>query len=155
MCKIFVLLSLILTGATASAEDINGAVGLYVQELMATNDFRSRWDPLLWEGYNQHRGDPNGGYVFRFGLRFGTDSQQLAFIGSDRFGDERGHAPSWNIYIHREQWLKIASDVLLSALEFYVDESKRTITEYFPDGTFSILHISRDGSVERTFHSAA
>lgn len=161
--KIAYFILVCLMGLTrALAEETSPAVKSFVQEMLATPDFQERWKAVLWEEHNILRNDPNGGYLFRFELKFDANKDRLLFIATDRFGDVRGGCPVW--YIYRKQpgsdWKRIAAtNEMISVAEFYIDHPARTIIQHFPDRfgdgmSFSTFKINTDGSVEKKYYKS-
>lgn len=106
-----------------------------------------------------HRNDPNGGYLFRFELKFESGNDSLLFVATDRSGEISRGRPAW--YVYRKQprsaWKQIAINEMIDVDEFYVDHPTRTIVQHYPDGfgdgmNFSTLKINPDGSVEKKYY---
>ena len=129
----------------------------HVRELIATPEFRERWNPVLWEGYSSGRNDPNGGYLLRFAFTLGVSERPLYFVASDRFGETNKSLPAWDVYrvSADARALKVANGVALSTHGFFVDPSRRALTQPFADGSSLVLHIARDGSVRQERRSSA
>lgn len=162
MKHVFIILYCLLVATRLSAEDISPAVKTFVQEMLDTPDFRERWKAVSWEEHNILRNDPNGGYLFRFELKFERAKDSLLFVATDRNGDIRGGCPVW--YVYRKQpgsdWKKIATtNEMISVAEFYIDHPARTIIQHFPDRfgegmNFSTFKINADGSTEKKYYSS-
>lgn len=157
MKKILVMAFAVLFYAQSEASDSGDVLAAYVQTLFADEDFRERWNPVLWESHSSLRNDPNGGYLFHFTLDFGTSSKVYHFTSSDRFGDPRGQAPAWNIYTKSEDdsWHEIATGIEISAREIYVDDSSKTTVQHYPDGSFRTLQFGQPGNVQEKYFSVA
>jgi len=150
MKRVLCFIMVLLVTVQSFASTFTGAIASYVQELFVVEDFRS-----LWKSYNTARTDPNGGYLLHYSLQFDSAEPALEFIASDRFGEISRNRPAWNIYWRKgdDQWSKLASGVMLSSDEFYINDASRTISQRFPNGALSTLQIKPDGTIEQKYYS--
>ena len=83
--------SLCFAQLSAAEQDWSEATQRFVGELFESPDFVERWRPVIWEQASVGRPDPNGGYLFRFELKFDEESTFL-FLGTDRFAGRQRFA---------------------------------------------------------------
>lgn len=144
----------------AMAEDLSKPVNLYLKTLFndpeIRPDFRDYWTGSP-DGTSA-RDDPNGGYLFRFDLRFEESDDVLAFVATDRFGVGR-ESPPWAIYQKTTagQWREIGRNEIFQSGGISVHHPSRTIIQVFPPDRddpegrkiYVTLKVKKEGFVEK------
>lgn len=148
---------------SAAEQAWNEATQRFVGELFESPDFVERWRPVVWELGNSGRPDPNGGYLFRFELKFGEESTFL-FLGTDRFA-----GPSWSVYRSDQQGgVERISDPLGMQLDprgVHLDLENRRILWHHPTDlgplasrdpawSFTVLTFDDNGTIDKEYFAA-
>lgn len=148
---------------SAAEQDWNEATQRFVSELFESPDFVERWRPVAWEQASSERTDPNGGYLFRFELKFDEESTFL-FLGTDRFA-----GPSWSVYRSDQhggvERISEPFAVQLDPRQVYLDLENRRILRHHPTDlgplasrdpawSFSVLTFDNDRTIDTEYFAA-